>query len=129
MAEDKIGVCSVEQMKEIIEAVKWLKQSGFVTQSGQKKPLLGEIPRLYMAVVTTAITGRSGTTAGKGKATLRAIPGVAGTATTIENFPSGGAAEVDVYNVTTQTVAVGKYITVKRECASGKYIVDLEDCE
>ena len=124
MAEDSIGVCSVEQMKEIVAAVKWLRQSGFMLQAGQKKPLIQNVPGLYVAVVTTAITARSGTTPGTGKATLRYMPGAA---TTISNYPST-ADEVTVKNVAASSVAVGKYIVVAQEAASWQYVVILEDC-
>jgi hypothetical protein len=119
MAEESFGVCSVEQMKEIIAAVKWLRQSGFMLQAGQKKPLIQNVPGLYVAVVTTAITARSGTTPGTGKATLRYMPGAA---TTISNYPST-ADEVNVDNITTQSFAVGDYISVFQETASFRYVV------
>lgn len=128
MAEEALGVFSVQDAKDLLQLLRYARQAGFVLQSGQKSTNIPEAPRAFIAVVTTAITGRSSTTAGKGKATLRHIPGVAGTATTISNYPTSTAAEIDVYNITTQTVAVGKYITVKREYGSGKWIVDLEDC-
>ena len=119
MAEDSIGVCSVEQMKEIVAAVKWLKQSGFMLQAGQKKPLIQNVPGIYIAVVTTEITARSGTTPGTGRATLRYMPGAA---TTISNYPST-ADEIDVRNVTRSIVAVGKYIAVIQESASWQYVL------
>lgn len=129
MAEEALGVFSVQDARDLLALLRYARQAGFVLQSGQKTTNIPEAPRAFVAYVTTAITGRSGTTAGKGKATLRHIPGVAGTATTIADYPaSGSAAEIDVYNVTTQTVAINKYITVKREYGSGKWIVDLEDC-
>ena len=125
MAEDSIGVCSVEQMKEIVSAVKWLKQSGFMLQAGQKKPLIGDAPRDFIAVVSTEITARSSTTAGKGKAKLKSIPGVAGTATTISDYPPSTAAEVNVYNTTDTVFPVdaNNPITIARECGSGKWYI------
>jgi len=128
MADDSFGIFSVQDAKDLMALLRYARQAGFVTQSGQKSTNIPEAPRGFIAVVTTQITARSGTTAGKGKATLRHIPGVAGTATTISNYPASTAAEIDVYNITTSTVAVDKYITVKRENGSGKWIVDLEDC-
>jgi hypothetical protein len=124
MADDSIGVCSVEQMKEIIAAVKWLRQSGFMLQAGQKKPLIQNVPGLYIAVVETTITARSGTTPGTGTASLRYMPGAA---TTISNYPST-ADVVTVKNVAASSVAVGKYIVVAQEAASWQYVVILEDC-
>jgi hypothetical protein len=112
----------------ILEAARYLKQAGFVLPEDQPKKFIPDAPRLYIAVVTTEITARSGTTAGKGKATLRYIPGVPGTATTISNFPPTGVNDVDVYNVVQTAIAVGKYIFVSRENASGKFVAILEDC-
>ena len=129
MADESFGMFSVQDAKDLLALLRYARQAGFVTQSGMKGTNIPEAPRGFIAVVTTQITARSGTTAGKGKATLRHIPGVAGTATAIADYPaSGSAAEIDVYNITTSTVAVDKYITVKRENGSGKWIVDLEDC-
>lgn len=85
-----------------------------------------DVPRQYLAYTTSTITARSGTTMGLGTATLKYIPGVPGTATTISDF--AGAAEIDVYNVTSSTVDSGRYIGVFRECGSGKWVVMLEDC-
>ncbi len=122
------GLFTVEQAKMILEAARYLQQAGFVMKD-QKPPAFNpDAPRNYLAYVTTEITARSGTTAGKGKATLRYIPGVAGTATTISNFPPSGTNDIDVYNVTQSAVATGKYIFVTREAASGKWVVVLEDC-
>lgn len=122
------GLFTVEQAKMILEAARYLQQAGFVLKDQKPATFSPDSPRLHLAVVTTEITERSGTTAGKGKATLRYIPGVPGTATTISNFPPTGVNDVDVYNVTQTAVPVGRYIYIAREHASGKWVVILEDC-
>jgi len=122
------ALLTTQQAKQLLKLARFVEQSGFSMNAGTKLPAIPDAPRGHLAYVTTEITARSGTTAGKGKAALRSIPGVAGTATTIENFPSGGAAEVDVYNVTEAVVAIDKYIYVVREYASGKWVIVLESC-
>jgi hypothetical protein len=128
--EPTIGAFSVQDARDLLGLLRYARQAGWLTQAGQKTPLIADAPRCYIAYVTTTITARSGTTAGKGKATLRSIPGVAGTATAISNFPdpSGTAVEIDVYNVASSSVASGKYIFVNREYGSGKWVVVVEDC-
>jgi len=126
MADESFGMFSVQDAKDLLALLRYARQAGFVLQAGQKSPGVPDAPRTFLAVVSTAITARSGTTAGTGKATLKAIPGVAGTATTISDYPaSGSPAEVDVYNMTDSAFAVdaNKPITIAREYGSGKWFI------
>lgn len=125
MADEALGVFSVQDAKDLLALLRYARQAGFVLQSGQKNNNVPDAPRVFLAVVTTTITAASGTTAGKGKATLKHIPGVAGTATSISNYPTSTAAEIDVYNTTSQSFAVdaNNVITVVRENGSGKWMV------
>jgi len=125
MADEAIGVCSVEQMKEILAAVRWLRQSGFMLLAGQKKPAADIPPGKYIGVVTEEITARDGTTPGIGKATIKYMPG---DATVIKDFPEAGACEVTIKNITSSSVDVDKYISFIKEDASGHYVIILEDC-
>jgi len=126
MADEAIGVCSPENMRELLALLRWAKQSGFMLQSHNKRPMIADAPRLYVAYTTEEVTARSGTTAGKGKATLKYIPGVAGTATAIEDLTTS---EIDVYNITQSVIEIDKWIFVNRENGSGKYVIVLEACE
>jgi hypothetical protein len=119
MSEESFGVCSVEDMKDLLALKRYAKQAGWLTQAGQKKPLIQNVPGLYIAVVTTEITARSGTTPGTGEASLRYMPGAA---TTISNYPST-ADVITVKNMATTSVAVGRYIVVLQESASWQYVL------
>lgn len=123
-----IGAYDPQTAKMILETVKYLKANGYLIQAGQKKPPIADAPRLYVAYTTSAITARSGAVAGTGTATLKFIPGVAGTDDDIDDFPTTGTVELDVYNVSSSEVADATYIFIAREYASGKWVVILEDC-
>lgn len=126
MADKQIAGFSPETAKMILHVVDYLKASGFLFSSGQRGQATFDAPRLHIAYVTETITARSTTTAGKGKATLKYIPGEPGVAEDIEDFAD--AAEIDVYNVASSSVDTGKYIFVAREYGSGKWVIILEDC-
>lgn len=126
MADKQIAGFSPETAKMILQVVDYLKASGFVFSNGQRGQANFDAPRLHIAYTTETITARTGTTAGKGKATLKYIPGEPGTAEEIEDFAD--ASEIDVYNVAGSEVTTGKYIYVAREYGSGKWVIVLEDC-
>jgi hypothetical protein len=127
MAEQvNIGAYEPATAKMILEVVRYLKKNGYLLQAGQRGQANFDAPRLHIAYTTETITARTGTTAGKGKATLKYIPGEPGTAEEIEDFAD--ASEIDVYNVAGSEVTTGKYIYVAREYGSGKWVIVLEDC-
>ncbi len=119
----EIGAYDPKTAKMILDTVRYLRANGFVLQSGQKTPPITSAPRIHIGLTTETITGRSGSDAGTGKATLLYVPGEAGIEFTIEDFPPSGAVEINVYNVDTATVASGAYVPLIREYGSGKWFV------
>ena len=73
--------------------------------------------RLVIAYTSAGATGRSGTTLGTGTATLRYI--VAGVLTT-------STEEYSFYNLSTNTVAAGVYVTLLR--SGSDWLCNWEDC-
>ena len=126
MEDVSIGAYDPATAKMVLDVVKYLRRSGFVLEGQMRGKFNPSAPRLHIAYVTETITARSTTTAGKGKATLKYIPGEPGVAEEIEDFAD--AAEIDVYNVASSSVDTGKYIFVACEYGSGKGVIILEDC-
>jgi hypothetical protein len=126
MESRDVGVYNVPTAKMIYQEVKKSRPLNYQKKQGPKPSVTFDAPRLHIAYSTSAITPRSGSTAGTGKATLKYIPGESGTATAIEDFADG--AEVDVYNIKPQPIDEDKLIYIAREFGSGKWVVLDEEC-
>lgn len=83
--------------------------------------------RLYIAYTHSgAIPARSGTTVGSGVATLYYIND--SDVLTAKTDSTGANIVVTVKNLSTSTVGASKYVQLKREYGSGRWLVDFEDC-
>lgn len=109
-----------EKIVEIIDG------GSFTREPRISDPWPDDGPHAAIVYLTTSVSARSGTTLGSGTGRLQIV-----TSGVLSNYLEADGATTysfTVYNTTTNTLTANQYAQVKREYATGTWLVDVASC-